>query len=230
MPERRRVPRWLRENSLSLAFGALFLGALIGQAFVGAAQLNAQLQAEGLDQLTIREYVTSSNFAVDVAENWQSEYLQFLLYIVFTVWLLQRGSPESKELDKAGRESDKDQKVGRYADGGSPSWAKAGGLRRRLYSNSLGLVMLVIFLGSWLAQAVAGWIAFDEERLQNLQDPISFGAYVSGADFWARSLQNWQSEFLAVGSMATLAIYLRQRGSPESKPVGEPHDRTGIEG
>lgn len=230
MPERSSLWRWVRHSSLSLVFGALFLGALVGQAFVGMAHLNAQLRAQGLDALTVGEYVTSSSFAVDVAENWQSEYLQFLLYIVFTVWLLQRGSPESKELDQAGRESDEEQKVGRHAHSDSPTWARTGGFRTQLYSSSLGLVMLVIFLGSWLAQAVAGWVAFDEERLQNLQDPVGFGDYLTGADFWARSLQNWQSEFLAVGTMAVLAIYLRQRGSPESKPVGASHDSTGVEG
>jgi hypothetical protein len=230
MPETRRVPDWLRTNSLSIAFGVIFLAALVGQAFAGVAQLNALQQAEGLDTLTVGEYVTSSDFAVDVAENWQSEYLQFLLYILFTVWLLQRGSPESKELDKAGGESDKDQKVGRFAQDDSPSWAGTLGWRTRLYSNSLGIVMVLVFLGSWAAQAVSGWVAFDQERLQNLQDPVSFGDYLTNADFWARSLQNWQSEFLAVGSMAVLTTYLRQRGSPESKPVGEPHTSTGIEG
>jgi len=227
---RRGVPRFLKEHSLSLVFGVLFLTSLVGQAFAGLAQLNAQHRADGLGRFTMGQYLTSSDFAVDVTENWQSEYLQFLLYIVFTVWLLQRGSPESKELEKAGLESDKDQKVGRYADARSPSWAGAGGWRTALFSNSLGLLMLFVFLLSWTSQAVAGWIAFDEERLEQLQDPIGFGAYLLNADFWARSLQNWQSEFLAVGSMAVFSIYLRQRGSPESKPVGESHDSTGIEG
>jgi len=174
--------------------------------------------------------LASANFAVDVAENWQSEFLQFLLYIVATVWLLQRGSPESKELHKAGLESDEDQKVGRYAESGSPRWAAVGGLRTVLYSWSLSLVMALIFFASWFAQSLGGWAAFNEVRLQRLQDPISWAAYLTNADFWARTLQNWQSEFLAVGAMAVLAIYLRQRGSPESKPVGAPHSSTGIEG
>ena len=225
-----RAARFLKENSLSLVFGALFLASLIGQAFTGRAQLNAELHADGLSRLTFWQYVTSSDYAVDVAENWQSEYLQFFLFILLTVWLLQRGSPESKELDKAGGESEQDQKIGEHAEPDSPSWAGAGGWRTSLYSNSLGIVMGVLFLGSWTAQAIAGWVAFDRERLQQLQDPISFGSYLTQADFWARSLQNWQSEFLAVGSMAVLAIYLRQRGSPESKPVGEPHASTGVEG
>ena len=90
--------------------------------------------------------------------------------------------------------------------------------------------MGAIFLGSWAVQSVAGWAAFNEERLQQLQDPVPYGSYLTNADFWARTLQNWQSEFLAVGTLAVLAIYLRQRGSSQSKPVGEAHDTTGVEG
>lgn len=230
MPERRGVPGRVHRHSLSLVFGLLFVLALVGQSVAGLHQLNADLHAEGFPRVSWAHYVTSSDFAVDVAENWQSEYLQFLLYVVLTVWLLQRGSPESKELHKAGGESDEDQEVGPHARVDSPSWARAGGWRLAVYSNSLGLVMAVVFLASWTAQAVAGWVVFSEERLRRLQDPVSFEDYLTGADFWSRSLQNWQSELLAVGSMAVFAIYLRQRGSPESKPVGEPHDSTGIEG
>jgi hypothetical protein len=221
---------FLRHNSLSLFFLALFVLTLVGQSFAGWHQLNALRAADHLDGLTWSGYVTSSDFAVDVAENWQSEFLQFWVYLMATVWLLQKGSPESKELDKVGRESDEDQKVGRHAEPDSPAWAAAGGWRTRVYSSSLAIVMGVIFLGSWLVQSVAGWAAFNEDRLQQLQDPISWGSYLLNADFWARTLQNWQSEFLAVGTMAVLAIYLRQRGSPQSKPVGEPHGSTGIEG
>ena len=174
--------------------------------------------------------MTSSDFAVDVADNWQSEFLQLWVYMMATVWLLHTGSPESKELDKAGKESDEDQLVGRHAVADSPAWAKTGGWRTRLYSTSLAIVMGAIFLASWLVQSVAGWAAFNEERLQQLQDPISWKAYLLNADFWARTLQNWQSEFLAVGTLAVLAIYLRQRGSSQSKPVGQPHGSTGVEG
>ena len=168
--------------------------------------------------------------AVSRAENWQREFLQFWLYLTATVWLLQRGSPESKELEKAGRESDKEQKVGDHAEPDSPAWAKSGGWRTRVYSSSLAIVMGSIFLVSWLVQSIAGWAAFNEERLQQLQDPIGYTSYLGNADFWARTLQNWQSEFLAVGSMAVLAIYLRQRGSSQSKPVGEAHSATGVDG
>jgi hypothetical protein len=221
--------RFLRDNSLGLAFGALFLGALVGQAIAGHADFNQRQLSEGLDPVSLGRYLTSASFAVDVAENWQSEYLQFFLFILFTVWLVQKGSPESKKPDEVGLESDGDQQVGPYARPESPAWAKARGWRRILLSNSLGLVMGVLFLLSWLAQSVAGVVAFNEERLANLEEPVSWLEYLVQPDFWNRTLQNWQSEFLAVASMAILSIYLRQRGSPESKPVGASHMSTGVE-
>ena len=220
----------LRNHGMGLFFGAIFLASLVGHAFAGWHQFNNEQAAEGLGLISLGEYLTSVSFATDITENWQSEYLQFLLFIVGTIWLLQIGSPESKELDKAGMESDKDQKVGQYADERSPRWAAVGGLRTLVFSWSLALVMAAIFVVSWFAQSLAGWGANNEIRLQRLQDPISWGSYLLDADFWSRTLQNWQSEFLAVGSMAVFSIYLRQRGSPESKPVGEAHDATGIEG
>jgi len=220
----------LRQNSLSWFFGIILLLSLIGQAFTGVAEYNSQVVIDDLPQMGIGEYVTSSQFAVDVAENWQSEYLQFLLYIVLTVWLVQRGPPESKPVDERGGEDDQKQKLGAHASKNSPRWARAGGWRTALYSNSLGLVMGLFFLGSWGAQLVAGTSAYNSERLQNLLAPISMPQYLVSANFWNRTLQNWQSEFLAIGSMAVLAIYLRQRGSPESKPVGAPHSATGTEG
>jgi hypothetical protein len=221
---------WLRENSLTLAFTVLLLGALVGQALTGDASYNEAARDAGLPALTLAQYVASSQFAVDVAENWQSEYLQFLLYILFTVWLLQKGSPESKPLDKAGRESDEEQKVGSHADPDSPRWARLGGWRTGLYSRSLGLVMGAVFLGSWTSQFVAGRSAYNADQLQDLQDPLSWSGYLHAPDFWNRTFQNWQSEFLAVGSMVVFSIYLRERGSPESKPVGSAHTATGVEG
>jgi hypothetical protein len=224
------VRRWLRDNGLSLFFLVLFLLALVGQAAAGLAHYNNQQLATGGEPVSIWQYVTSSSFAVDVAENWQSEYLQFFLFVLATVYLVQRGSPESTQLDKVGRESDQDQKLGRYAGPDSPRWATVGGWRTALYSRSLGAVMGLLFLGSWLAQSVAGRAAYNAEQLSERSDPVSWAGYVTSADFWNRTLQNWQSEFLAVASMAVLAIYLRERGSPESKPVGSPHDATGVEG
>ena len=222
--------RRLKESSLSLFFGAIFLVALAGQAVAGVAVLNRDQLAAGLEPVTFGQYVTSSAFAVDVSENWQSEFLQFLLFIAATVYFVQRGSPESKKPDEAGRESDEDQKVGAHAQPDSPAWARAGGWRLSVYSHSLVLVMGAVFLGSWAVQSVTGAVAFSEEQLRDLQDPVTWGEYLLLPDFWSRTFQNWQSEFLAVLSMVVLSIYLRERGSPESKPVGTPHHTTGVEG
>jgi hypothetical protein len=224
------VRRRLRDNGLSLFFGTIFLLALLGQAISGLALYNNDQLISGGEPVSFWAYVTSSSFAVDVAENWQSEYLQFSLMILATVWLVQRGSTESKKVDEAGRESEKDQKIGRYADQDSPRWARVGGWRTELYSNSLALVMGLFFVGSLLAQSVAGRASYDAEQLASFSDPVSWVGYVTSADFWNRTLQNWQSEFLAVCSTVLFSIYLRQRGSPESKPVGAPHEATAQEG
>jgi hypothetical protein len=221
---------FIRHNGLSLAFLALFLLALVFQAIAGHADFNEEQIRHGDAEVSLGRYVFSSEFATAVLENWQSEYLQFTLFILLTVWLIQRGSPESKEPHRAGRESDEDQLVGHHAGESSPRGARARGWRLRVYENSLLIVMASIWLGSWVAQSVTGLAEYNADRLDHQELPVSWGDYLTRADFWEKTLQNWQSEFLAVGSMAILAVYLRQRGSPESKPVGAPHHATGIEG
>jgi hypothetical protein len=221
---------FLRDNSLGLVFGGLFVGTLVGQALSGAADFNAQQIANGLERVSLLDYVTSSSFGVDVMENWQSEYLQFFLYIFATVWLIQRGSAESKKPGEEGLESDKEQRIGRHADEDSPEWARTGGWRTVLFSRSLGLLMGGLFLLTWAASSVAGWAAYNSQQLSEREDPVSWLGYLGEADFWNRSFQNWQSEMLAVGSMAVFSVYLRQRGSPESKPVGVAHAETGQTG
>jgi hypothetical protein len=224
------MKRFLRDNGLSAGFGLIFLAALVGQAFAGQSDFNHRQLVEGGRELSLLQYLTSSDFAVNVAENWQSEYLQFFLYVFATVWLVQRGSPESKPMDEIGTESDKQQKLGRYATEDSPEWARAGGWRTALFSRSLGIAMAVVFLLSWLAQSISGLSVYNAELIADLQDPVSWAGYISSAEFWNRTLQNWQSEFLAVGSLAVLSVYLRQRGSPESKPVGTSHGTTETSG
>ena len=218
-----RTRGFWRDNSLSLVFGALLLAALTGQALWGVVGYNEAARTAGLQEVSLWRYLTSSGFAVDVAENWQSEFLQFVLYIALTVWLVQRGSSESKEPGDEGRESDEQQLVGEFATADSPAWVRAGGWRTRVYSHSLVLVMALVFLGSWSVQAVAGRVADNEDRMRDQLDPVGLGAYLVSPDFWGRTLQNWQSELLAIGTMAVFAIYLRERGSPESKEVGAPH-------
>jgi hypothetical protein len=221
--------RTLRDHSLSLVFLGLFLAALVGQAIAGHAEYNNEQVAHMSETVSLWRYVVSSEFGQAVMENWQSEYLQFTTFIVLTVWLVQKGSPESKKVDEVGRQSDKDQRVGEHATEKSPKWARTRGLRLWIYSNSLLLVMGTIWIGTWFAQSVTGWTAYNADQLDHDESPVSWLAYLGSADFWETTLQNWQSELLAVGSMAVLAIYLRQRGSPESKPVGMPHESTGVE-
>jgi hypothetical protein len=220
----------LRENGLTICFLLFFLASLVGQAISGHSSFNNEQLQHGGSYISLWGYITSASYGAAVLENWQSEYLQFTLLILLTVWLVQKGSPESKELDKAGGESDADQKLGQHSSPKSPAWARSSGWRRTVYSNSLVMVMGFIWLCSWVGQSLAGWTEYSDERIEHLQTPLSWTGYIGSADFWERTFQNWQSEFLAVASMSILAVYLRQRGSPESKPVGAPHDATGVEG
>jgi hypothetical protein len=224
------VRTFIKHNGLTLTFLGLFVAALIFHAIAGHAAFNEDQDRHGDPHISFARYLTSSAYGVAVMENWQSEYLQFTLFVLLTVWLVQRGSPESKELGKAGRQSDADQLVGRHARDTSPGWAKADGLRRLVYENSLVIVMASFWIGTWFAQSITGLTEYNSERLDHHETTVSWLHYLGSADFWEKTLQNWQSEFLAVGSMAILAVYLRQRGSPESKPVGAEHHATGQEG
>jgi hypothetical protein len=226
----------LRHNGLGLLFAFLFLASLSGQAVAGHAKYNeeeishAQLLHEAPQPISFGRYLVSSDFARAVAENWQSEYLQFAVFILAGIYFVQRGSTESKTLDAAGPESDEEQQIGPYADSDSPLLARVGGWRTAVYGHSLLMVMGLIFIGSWFAQSVAGWSAYNEMQADHKEAAVSWVSYLGSADFWEATLQNWQSEFLAVGSMAVFSIYLRQRGSGQSKPVGAANTETATEG
>ncbi len=222
--------RWVREQSLSLVFLALFVVALAGQSVAGQRTYNAEQLAHDGEPIGYTRYLVSSHFGEAVIENWQSEWLQFIVFTMATIWLIQKGSNESKQPGEAGLESDQKQKVRGYADAESPAWAKVDGVRRRIYENSFLIVMAAIFLASWFVQSLTGWNEFNDEQRQHDKPAVAWATYLARADFWEKTLQNWQSEFLAVGTMAVFTIYLRQRGSPESKPVGAPHDETGTSG
>jgi hypothetical protein len=225
------LKRFLFENGLSLFFGAIFLATLVGQSFAGQHAFNADQLEHDAQPVSWLNYVLSPDFGGAVLENWQSEFLQFTLFILATVWLVQKGSNESKKLDEVGGESDQKQKLGGYAPDNAPALAKRGrDLLRKLYENSLVLAMVVIFLLSWFGQSLNNWRFENDDRREHGEQAIGWSTYVREADFWERTLQNWQSEFLAVGTMAAFTIYLRQRGSPESKQVGAPHDETAASG
>jgi hypothetical protein len=218
--------RFTRENGLALFFFAIFTATLFAESFAGVRAFNADELEHGGSPVSWWTYVTSPSFGGAVMENWQSEFLQFSLFIAATIWLVQKGSAESKQLEDAGPESKKQQRIGREAPADAPRGAKLDDWRTRIYENSLLLVMTTIFFGTWLAQSLNNWRVFNADQLEHDGNAISWGSYLVNADFWERTLQNWQSEFLAVGTMAVFTIYLRQRGSPESKPVGAPHDET----
>jgi hypothetical protein len=224
------VRLWLRQNSLSLVFLVLFLVAVFGQSLAGQRAYNEEQLEHGSATISYARYLTSSDFGQAVTENWQSEFLQFSLFILATVWLVQRGSNESKKPECAGLESDEKQLVGPHAQRNSPRWAKVGGFRTWVFSNSLLLVMAAIFVAAWFVQSATGWTKYNAEQRDHDAPTVSWAGYVSSSSFWEDTLQNWQSEFLAVGTMAVFTIYLRQRGSPESKPVGAPHTETGSSG
>ncbi len=222
--------RFVRENSLSLFFFTLLVVTLTGQSLAGLRLHNAEEVQHGGETISWAGYVASPEFWGAVMENWQSEFLQFTAFILATVWLVQRGSNESKPPENAGLESDQMQRIGGYAGPGAPAWARVRGWRTSVYENSLLLAMATFFLASWAAQSIAHWRVFNTEQAQHGDPEISWVRYLIDPDFWEKTLQNWQSEFLAVGTMAVFTIYLRQRGSPESKPVGAPHDQTGTSG
>jgi hypothetical protein len=225
------VKRFVRDNGLSLFFGALFGAAVFGQSIAGRSAYNEQQLEHGGQTVSWTRYVTSSDFGQALLENWQSEFLQFMFFIVATIWLVQRGSNESKPIEKVGLESEEMQKLGPHAGPKAPRWARLhGGFRRSLYSNSLLLVMSAIFFLSWFGQSVTGLTEYNAEQREHDQATVSWATYVTTGSFWEETLQNWQSEFLAVGTMAIFTVFLRQRGSPESKPVGAAHDETGASG
>ncbi|MDX6535087.1 MAG: hypothetical protein QOF68_2831 [Gaiellales bacterium] len=224
------MKRWVRSNSLSLFFLALFLATLAGQSQASWRAYRDEQLAHREPTGTYAEYLVSPDFSAKVMENWQSEFLQFTLYILATVWLVQRGSNESKEEGTEGRESDKDQRVGRHAQPQSPLWARVGGWRTTIYENSLVIAMTTIFFGAWFAQFVTGLAQYNQEQTEHGEPTVGWMTYIHEPHFWDNTLQNWQSEFLAVGTMAIFTVYLRQRGSPESKPVGAPHEETASSG
>ena len=213
------MKRLLRDQGLSLFFFALFVAALIGQAIAGRAEFNDEAVAHGSETLSFWGYVVSSDFGQAVMENWQSEYLQFTLFVFATVWFVQKGSPESKKVDEVGTQTDAEQQIA----------GRDGGLGLFLYSNSLLILMAAIWIGSWLAQSLTGLNVYNEQALEHDETTLGWLRYLGTADFWESTLENWQSEFLAVGSMVVFSIYLRQRGSPESKPVGASNEATGVE-
>lgn len=216
-----------RNNSLSIVMLGLFAVTFVGQSITGWRTTNDQRQEHAAPPLRFMEYLRSGAFIEATAENWESEFLQMYVYVIFTAFLLQKGSAESKPLNRKAS-VDEDPRLHAH-EPGVPGPVRRGGWRLKVYENSLSLALFMLFLMSFSMHAIGGQAAVNEQRRLHGQPTIQLSEYVGSAQFWFESLQNWQSEFLSIAAMVLLSIVLRQRGSPESKPVATPHHVTAHE-
>jgi hypothetical protein len=225
MTSRHAAVEWIYERSLTIVFLLLFLALLAGQFGMGWLDYNANELEHGAPPVTLRGYLLTGHPWEALFENWESEFLQMAAFVILTTVLYQKGSPESrrpgvKELfDIDPRSFTHDPKA--------PWPVRRGGWVLWVYERSLGLALLTLFLLSWLGHALGGLAAYRADQLAHGQPGARFVDYVMASRFWFESFQNWQSEFLSIAVMVWLAVYLRQRGSPESKPVHAPHWETG---
>jgi len=202
---------------------SLFVLFLLGQSLTGLHSYNEEQRDHGQPAVSYGKYLQSGEFMEVTFENWESEFLQMGAFVVLAAVLKQKGSGESKKV-YGENEVDKDPRKEARPD--SPAPVHRGGLALQLYSRSLSLALFGLFFFSFALHAVGGLRLFNEEQLQHGQQAVSFWQYVSGSKFWFESFQNWQSEFLSVGVLVVLSIFLRQKGSPESKPVHASHGET----
>jgi hypothetical protein len=215
----------LRDNGLLLACLALFLVFFIGMIVSGTSTYNQQQQEHGsTEHISVAQYLTTGDFVEATFENWESEFLQMGMYVVLTAFLFQKGSSESKPIDEDAPQ-DQDPRQAKH-DPAAPWPVRRGGVILVLYEHSLGIAFFVLFFASLALHAVGGRAAFNEEQIEHGQATVSVWQYLTTSQFWFESMQNWQSEFVAVAAIVGLSIFLRQRGSAESKPVAEPHRHT----
>jgi len=220
----RGLRRLWRHHGLSLTLFGLFLLCALGQSVMGYWQYNAEQLAHGHSPIGYLAYLRTGHFVEALAENWESEFLQMAAYILLTVGLRQQGAPESKKLDA---EEPVDADPRRSTDPQAPWPVRRGGLLLTLYAHSLTLTLGALFALSFTLHAVGGVRHYNAEQLAHGEPPITLLQYLGTSALWFESLQNWQSEFLALGVMVVLSIVLRQQGSPVSKPVSAPHHETG---
>lgn len=215
----------LRNNGLSITLFALFLFSFAGQILTGHHQYNQEQLEHGQSAVGFAEYLKSGHFIEATFENWESEFLQMGAYVFLTVFLFQKGSSESKE---PGKLEHVDVVPGASEKRADAPWpVRRGGWVLKLYENSLALAFLLLFLISFALHAVGGAEEYSEEQLQHGEPAVSVLQFFATSRFWFESFQNWQSEFFSIGAMVVLSIFLRQKGSPESKPVDSPHGETG---
>ena len=217
--------RFVRDNALTIALLTLFAFSLVGQVFTGWNFQNEQRTEHQEPTLSLGAYLASGDFLSALFENWESEFLQMSGYVVLTAYLVQRGSPESKKPDEQNPQDTDPKRSPRKAD--APWPVRRGGLALQLYSHSLGLVLILLFLASFVLHWINSWRKAAEEAASHGQPPEGLSQYLVGSEFWFESFQNWQSEFLSTAVLIVLAIWLREKGSPESKPIAAPHGKTG---
>jgi hypothetical protein len=219
--------RVLRENGLSIVLLSLFLLFWLGQSAAGHREHNAEQRDHMQPEVGYVSYLRSAHFWESTAENWESEFFQMFGYVILTAFLYQKGSSESKKLDEP---EPVDREPHRRKRRDAPWPVRRGGLVLKLYENSLSLAFLLFFLISIAMHAVSGAGVYNDEQAAHGQpEPLSFLQYAGTSRFWFESFQNWQSEFLSIAAMVIFSIFLRQRGSPESKPVDSPHFQTSTE-
>lgn len=219
--------RWLRENGLSIALFVMFGFSVVGHGWAGWIANNEDLARDGAAPLGLLAYLTSAEFNSTLFENWESEFLQMATFVMLTAYLFQRGSPESKDPDEKAPQDRDPRKDINKAD--APWPVRAGKMARAVYSHSLGLALTILFVASFVLHWINSAGAAAEEAARNGETRPTLVEHLLGAEFWFESFQNWQSEFLSTAVLIVLAIYLRERGSPESKPVGAPHAQTGTD-
>jgi hypothetical protein len=217
--------RFLYDNSLSLVMFGLFVIFLAGQSLTGWLVYNDEQEEHQHPGTNYLSYLVNGHFTEAVFENWESEFLQMAAYVILTVFLRQKGSAESKEPGKTEPVDAEPRRSGRRKD--VPWPVRRGGWILKLYENSLSLALFVLFLISFVLHALGGQRAYNLEQVEHAGPQVSLIQYLGSSQFWFESFQNWQSEFLSVGALVVLSIFLRQRGSPQSKPVDHPHAETG---
>jgi hypothetical protein len=222
MKAARKEKSFFYRNGLSLVFISLFLLTLGAQAFTGWKTHNQELEDDGQEEIGINTYLQSGHFISATFENFESEFLQMTLYVLLTVSLRQIGSAESKKLAEP-EEVDREP----VPKSDAPWAVKKGGWILKIYSNSLSIVFAILFLGSWAMHLYGSWQNHNVEQIAKNLPQESVSQYLTQPEFWFETFQNWQSEFLSVFSIVFLTIYLRQKGSPESKPVDAPNMETG---
>lgn len=212
---------FIYRNSLSIVLILLMVLCLIGQFFTGFNTENKELAEQGQPLLSFSEYFKSGHFIQATFENWESEFLQMMLYVLLTISLRQKGSSESKSLDEA-EDVDKEP----VAHPRAPWPVKKGGIYLKIYKHSLSIAFGILFVMSFVLHFYGSFRDENMEQQIKNQPPVSWQEYILESRFWFESLQNWQSEFLAVFSLVVLSIWLREKGSPESKPVDMANDET----